>query len=494
VRDGNKLAASVARGLIDIGVRCVVVAGWAVDDKLAQQFGEVFYQALLQDRRPFGNAVFEARQALWAARPDNVTWGAFQAYGDPLWLAEPDADGPVGASRGSSTFVSLDEMLDELARVRLEVARCADGHFERDRQTRIQGIEDARDKRCPPAWLRLPALQSAIGAAWRDLGCFEQAHQALMGAIQSVDLQGRVPIRDIEQLAVVEIELGAVRAAEDIEKLRAAQQAGKARTPRAAAAQGLPLIAHGIERLMSLDKLVSDVGPFSTEFPAEAAAGINSDRFAWLGLAHKRKAVVFAQHLLRLDANAAQRAKWLASMQEAARAALEAYARAEGTPGADGFRPYDALHGLALRMVFDGWDAPDEKSAAVALARQCGMAASRLDAIGGDPWDVVLNPEAVLIERLRDGSLATEGEAGAAALADVLAAYRAALENLGPRARHVERTVAHLDMRSTLFDALFLMGSGDAYLRMADALLAVIGQLRPGREARGDRPAGAIAA
>ena len=67
MRDGNKLAASVARELIDIGVRCVVVAGWAVDDKLAQQFGEVFYQSLLQDRRPFGDAVFEARQALWDA-------------------------------------------------------------------------------------------------------------------------------------------------------------------------------------------------------------------------------------------------------------------------------------------------------------------------------------------------------------------------------------------------------------------------------------------
>ncbi len=32
-RDGNKLAASIARELIEIGVRCVIVAGWAVNDE-----------------------------------------------------------------------------------------------------------------------------------------------------------------------------------------------------------------------------------------------------------------------------------------------------------------------------------------------------------------------------------------------------------------------------------------------------------------------------
>lgn len=487
VRDGNKLASSVARELMDIGVRCVVVAGWAVDDKLAQQFGEVFYQALLQDRRPFGNAVFEARQALWAARPDNVTWGAFQAYGDPLWLAETDADGVAGASKGSSTFVSLDEMLDELARARVEASRRPDRQLESDRQARIRAIEVACDKRCPPAWLRLPALQSALGATWRDLGCIEQAHQALLSAIQSVDPQGRVPIRDIEQLAAVEIELGAARAEQDVNRIRAEQQGGKARSPRPGP-EGLSLIENGIERLLSLDKLVSNAGLLHSG----PAAILNADRFALLASAHKRRAVVFAQRLLRLDASATQRAPWRDAMAEAAAAGLQAYSRAQGVPGDDGFRPCYALHGLALRVALDGWDEADEMSAGVALARQCGQAVSRLYAAGGDPWDVVMSPEAVLVERLRDGSLAAPGAAGEAALNDVLQAYRAALENLSPKVRHVDRTVEHLEMLSTLFDARFLMGSGAAYQRMADGLVALVIQLRPGRDARGDRPKAAL--
>ncbi|MDM0024511.1 CHAT domain-containing protein [Variovorax saccharolyticus] len=482
LRDGNKLAASVARELMDIGVRCVVVAGWAVDDKLAQQFGEVFYQSLLQDRRPFGNAVFEARQALWAARSDNVTWGAFQAYGDPLWLAETDADGAVGAARGRSSFVSLDEMLDELARARVEASRRPDRQLESERQARIKAIEDARDKRCPPGWLRLPALQSALGATWRELGCLEQAQQALQSAIQSVDLQGRVPIRDIEQLAAVEIELGAVRAAQRLRqpstdpgvKARGARQGG----------EGLALIANGIERLLSLDKLVSQSGLG----PDDPVAAVNSDRHALLAGAHKRTAVVFALQLLQRDGSAAQRARWREALAEAAAAGVQAYTRAQGLPGDDSFRPYPALHGLALRVVLDGWDAADEVSDGVAMARQCGMAVSRLHALDGDPWDVVMSPEALLVERLRDGGLAAAGSAGESALGEVLQAYRAALEHLGPKVRHVDRTVEHLEMLATLFDARFLMGDGEGYKRMADGLLALVGQLRPGRETRPDRP------
>jgi CHAT domain-containing protein len=90
LQDGNLLAASVARELINIGVRCVVVAGWAVDDKGAMIFGKAFYESLLLDGLPFGQAVFEARRkAVWQANREDITWGAYQAYGEPGWLAEP---------------------------------------------------------------------------------------------------------------------------------------------------------------------------------------------------------------------------------------------------------------------------------------------------------------------------------------------------------------------------------------------------------------------
>lgn len=81
-------AASLAQTLIDIGVRCVLVAGWAVSDAGAAQFGTTFYRELLQHGQPFGEAVFRARQsARERALAGDLSWGAFQAYGDPAWTA-----------------------------------------------------------------------------------------------------------------------------------------------------------------------------------------------------------------------------------------------------------------------------------------------------------------------------------------------------------------------------------------------------------------------
>src|SRR6185436_14080757 len=58
--DRAGFASGVARKLIDIGVRCVVAAGWAVDDGAAQAFATTFYTALLQGER-FIDAIARAR-------------------------------------------------------------------------------------------------------------------------------------------------------------------------------------------------------------------------------------------------------------------------------------------------------------------------------------------------------------------------------------------------------------------------------------------------
>ena len=49
---------------------------------------ETFYRELLLERRNFGEAVHEARKAVWKVYPEDITWGAFQAYGDAGWMAE----------------------------------------------------------------------------------------------------------------------------------------------------------------------------------------------------------------------------------------------------------------------------------------------------------------------------------------------------------------------------------------------------------------------
>ena len=81
--DRAAFASSVAQALIEIGVRCVVAAGWAVDDQAASAFATTFYDALLRGQR-FIDAVAEARAK--AFEFDGNTWAAYQCYGDPDWM------------------------------------------------------------------------------------------------------------------------------------------------------------------------------------------------------------------------------------------------------------------------------------------------------------------------------------------------------------------------------------------------------------------------
>ena len=83
--DRADFASGVAGALIAIGVRCVVAAGWAVDDDAASVFAEEFYRSLLRGSR-FIEAVGEARAAARERSPNVNTWAAYQCYGDPDWV------------------------------------------------------------------------------------------------------------------------------------------------------------------------------------------------------------------------------------------------------------------------------------------------------------------------------------------------------------------------------------------------------------------------
>ncbi len=80
-KERYKLAASFAEALIQIGVRSVVVAGWAVDDKAALSFAEVFYTSMF-DGMSFSDAIIQARSTVHKQFSYTNTWGAYQAYGD----------------------------------------------------------------------------------------------------------------------------------------------------------------------------------------------------------------------------------------------------------------------------------------------------------------------------------------------------------------------------------------------------------------------------
>jgi hypothetical protein len=97
--DRPRSAAGVAEELIKIGVRCVIAAGWAVEDDAAKAFATSFYDALLGGRR-FIDAVAEAREVAWALGGN--TWAAYQCYGDPDWCFVRDAP---DAQRPRTSFV-----------------------------------------------------------------------------------------------------------------------------------------------------------------------------------------------------------------------------------------------------------------------------------------------------------------------------------------------------------------------------------------------------
>ena len=75
------LAANIGTQLIKMGVKAVVVAGWAVDDAAAMTFSRELYNNLFKGYE-FGIAVQKARKATYIAHPYTNTWGAYQCYGD----------------------------------------------------------------------------------------------------------------------------------------------------------------------------------------------------------------------------------------------------------------------------------------------------------------------------------------------------------------------------------------------------------------------------
>ena len=477
-RSGNKLAASVARELIEIGVRCVVVAGWAVNDESARRFGQTFYEELLLRRHAFGDAVFAARIATWEANRSDITWGAFQAYGDPGWVAEPRGQGAVGAS-ARNLYASPDELLDDLARARADLSHRRGTMSEREIKLCADNVAALVKQRCPPAWKSLPQLHSALGVTWFELNQLEAAREAFLAAIRAEDELGVVPIRDIERLANVEARLGEKRAEVEI-------GAGRSKEVSVRAADALIDLA--LERLDGLDALV---GAAVRGHPDEASAPtMNSVRSALRGSAWKRKASLQARRLLtgRLDAADADNAR--AAMTACLDHAIQAYRSAEGSPGSSHFVPYLSLNRLALDALTD-WASPTVKDAAIALAQQCRQSADQEFTDESGTWGAVTQPESMLVEHLIKGSLGRADDTGRVIFEEIAKAYADATKNITVKPSQIDSIVSQMDLISRFCDALSQgPAGGEAMALTADRLTELARRLQPGRTPRSDRPRG----
>ncbi len=195
------LAANLGEEFIRMGVRGVVAAGWAVDDRAGQVFAATFYRAMLAGE-PFGEAARTAREDVWTRCPDVNTWGAYQCYGDPDFRLHREG----GATRRTwPDFGTPHELVAELENLAADLR--AGGHDAGGE--RIAG----RLERIPPsqsaAWLARGDVGAALGLAWGEIGDWEQACACLAKALTAD--QGECPMRALEQYANYRVRQAASR-------------------------------------------------------------------------------------------------------------------------------------------------------------------------------------------------------------------------------------------------------------------------------------------
>jgi hypothetical protein len=195
--DRPRFAATVAEELIRIGVRCVVAAGWAVDDDAASEFATAFYRALLDGRR-FIEAVASAREAAW--RLGGNTWAAYQCYGDPDWMLRRDAaDAQRPAAAPGDEFAGIASPSSLV--VALETLAVQSEYQRADR---------------PAQRRKIAYLEGRFGERWGDSGRVAEAFARARAAADDWD-------------AAIEWYQRALRANDGSATLRAAEQLGNAR-------------------------------------------------------------------------------------------------------------------------------------------------------------------------------------------------------------------------------------------------------------------------
>ncbi len=459
----NRLAYSVARQLIEMGVRAVVVAGWPVDDTAAHLFAEVFYTELLDANRPLGDAAFVARKRVFDKYPASNTWGAYQVYGDPGFVMDPQRESGQPSQRNEWKPVSPDELVERLANIQAAIARSPDQLS--SSATRAHATDAQRAlAACPADWKEMPHVRALQGQLYAQLGGahFDEARAHYLAAIRAEDKQGRVPLQAIEQLANIEARQGEEGDDE-------------------------ALIELAIERLSRLCEL-SALGE-TGEGPDQARDHPgNAERAALLGSAYKRKAALYARRLCaRKDKSESDREAFL----QALGCSVDWYRRAEGKPGTSGFQPYLALNRLGLQALRDFTKRAALDRGEIELVRASALAAREAFRASPDFFKAVMPAEALLVEALLDRSLGAKDRTGERVVAAVRHAYDAALKNVPGTPRERDSVVQQICLLKCLYQAQGVLdGDDEGTARLiADRLELLADQIVPGA-CRGQRGGG----
>ncbi len=312
--DRADFAYGLADALIETGVRCVIAAGWAVDDDPAEIFATTFYAQLL-NRQPFITAVARAREAAWLANPRSNTWAAYQCYGDPNWTYRQSATDALAAPLaprdefdGVASPLGLALALEEVVVQRRYMGATRGVQLEKVRHL---------DARFAGLWGGMGAVAEAFALGYQETGETDAAIGWYERAVVSND--GSASMRAQEQL-------GNLRARRAWDRLRDAP-----------AAQRVAVAAQSRAELMDA---VRDLGLLARLLPT-------LERHSLLGSAHKRLALID-----RLMDDGTGEQQQLEAARTAYRAA-SALAVQQGQP--DLF--YPAMNELAIDLVLQGLQA-----------------------------------------------------------------------------------------------------------------------------------------
>jgi tetratricopeptide (TPR) repeat protein len=362
--DRAKFASGVAEALIKAGVRCVVAAGWAVDDEAARVFATTFYARLL-DGSTFIDAVAAARED--ARGCGGNTWAAYQCYGDPDWkyrretgdAQRPTPPDPSQELAGIASAAALVLTLKTLA-VKSEY----EGADATEQAERLRFLEETY----AGYWRHSGEVAEAFGNAWSRAGRFDEAIDWYTRARVAPD--GTSSLAAVEQLANLKVRRAWEQAAQTDAKDNAARERAR----------------QEIAEAMALLDMLLAVGP-------------TSERESLYGSAYKRLALIEAAAGSGRDAQEIE----AISKMKAHYAAAEKIARlreADEPPG-DVNAFYPAMNWIAAQLALEGGlqgvAAPDAET--LAAVRRSMMAAPP------DFWSVVGQTELNMYAALFAGAL-----------------------------------------------------------------------------------------
>jgi tetratricopeptide (TPR) repeat protein len=194
-----RLAASLAEGFIQTGLRAVIAAGWAVDDHAGGFFARSFYEKFLTGDT-FGTAVQKAREATRNVYPQSNTWGAYQCYGNPDYRFRRYGAAPP--AKTERAFVARSEALEALrtlaSRARSMRAPEAANLAAESHQLFADISGDPADN-SRPNWIRDGEVLAVCGEICGELEEFDRAIDFYRRALATVPASA--PLTVVEQLA-----------------------------------------------------------------------------------------------------------------------------------------------------------------------------------------------------------------------------------------------------------------------------------------------------